>query len=59
MVYQSCVFVLVKDVSWNPESKEFKDVRMIGDHHIFVDSYVESLVLLDKAANSAVTYYGE
>ena len=56
MVYQSCVFVLVKDVSWNPESKEFKDVRMIGDHHIFVDSYVESLVLLDKATNGAVSY---
>ena len=46
-------------VSWNCESKEFKDLRMIGYNNTFVDSYVESLVLLDKAANSAVTYYGE
>ena len=47
---------LVKDVSWNPESKEFKDPRLIGDHNTFVDSYVESLVLLDKATSGAVSY---
>ncbi|XP_030926206.1 F-box/kelch-repeat protein At3g06240-like isoform X1 [Quercus lobata] len=52
------VFVLGKEklVCWNPESKEFKDLRMIGDHDPFIDSYIESLVLLDKAANVAVTY---
>nr|XP_023892803.1 F-box/kelch-repeat protein At3g06240-like [Quercus suber] len=52
------VFVLGegKLVCWNPESKEFKDLRMIGDHYPFIDSYIESLVLLDKAANGAVTY---
>ena len=43
-------------VSWNCESKEFKDLRMIGYNNTFVDSYVESLVLLDKSANNAVTY---
>ena len=43
-------------VSWNRESKEFKDLRMIGYNNTFVDSYVESLVLLDKSANNAVTY---
>ena len=46
----------MKDVSWNPESKEFNDLRLIGDHKTFVDSYVESLVLLDKATNGAVLY---
>ena len=52
------VFVLGKEklVCWNPERKEFKDLRMIGDHDPFIDSYIESLVLLDKAANVAVTY---
>ena len=43
-------------VSWNRESKEFKDLRMIGYNNTFVDSYIESLVLLDKSANNAVTY---
>ena len=41
------VFSEGKLVSWNPESKEFKDHRMIGDHNTFIDSYIESLVLLD------------
>ena len=41
------VFSEGKLVSWNPESKEFKDLRMIGDHNTFIDSYIESLVLLD------------
>ncbi|KAK9987352.1 hypothetical protein SO802_032303 [Lithocarpus litseifolius] len=47
------VFGEGKLVSWNPESKEFKDFRMISDHNPFIDSYTESLVLLDKAANVA------
>uniref|UniRef100_A0A7N2R7C1 F-box domain-containing protein n=1 Tax=Quercus lobata TaxID=97700 RepID=A0A7N2R7C1_QUELO len=38
------------------ESKEFKDLRIIGYENTFVHSFVESLVLLDKAANSAVIY---
>nr|XP_023892823.1 F-box protein At3g07870-like [Quercus suber] len=50
------IFGKGKLVSWNPESKEFKDLRMIGDYYPFIDSYIESLVLLDKAANIAVTY---
>ncbi|XP_023892806.1 F-box protein CPR1 [Quercus suber] len=50
------VFGEGKLVSWNPESKEFKYLRMIGGHGTFIDSYIESLVLLDKAANVAVTY---
>ena len=40
-------------------AKSFKDLRMIGNHNTFIDSYIESLVLLDKAANGAVTYQGE
>ena len=36
-------------------AKSFKDLKMIGDHNTFVDSYVESLVLLDKATNGAVS----
>ena len=50
------VFGEGKLVSWNPESKEFKYLRMIGGHGTFIDSYIESLVLLDKAADVAVTY---
>ena len=50
------VFSEGKLVSWNPESKDFKDLRMIGDHNTSVDSYVESLVLLDEATNGAVSY---
>ena len=49
------VFGEGKLVSWNPESKEFKGPRMIGDHNTFVDSYVEILVSLDKATNGAVS----
>ncbi|KAK9987345.1 hypothetical protein SO802_032296 [Lithocarpus litseifolius] len=50
------VFGEGKLVSWNPESKEIKYLRMIGDDGTFIDSYIESLVLLDKATNVAVTY---
>ena len=33
------VFVLGEEklVCWNPESKEFKDLRMIGDHNPYID----------------------
>nr|XP_023896923.1 putative F-box protein At3g16210 [Quercus suber]POE55373.1 putative f-box protein [Quercus suber] len=43
-------------VSQDLESKEIKDLRIIGYKNTFVDPYVESLVLLDKAANRVVTY---
>ena len=45
-------------VSQDLESQERKDLRITsGCISAFVDSYVESLVLLDKPANSsAVTY---
>ena len=43
-------------VSWNPESQKNKDLRIIGFSFTFVGYYVESLVLLDKTANGAVTY---
>ena len=42
--------------SLNLETREKKDLRISSRTHTFVDSYDESLVLLDKAANSAVTY---
>ncbi|XP_030924259.1 F-box protein At3g07870-like isoform X1 [Quercus lobata] len=45
-----------KLVSQDPESEEIKDLRIIGNKNTFVDPYVESLVLLDKAANRVVTY---
>ena len=38
------------------ETQEKKDLRITSYVYTFVDSYVESLVLLDKAANGAVTY---
>ena len=41
------IFSEGKHVSWNPKSKEFKDLRMIRDHNTFIDSYIKSLVLLD------------
>nr|XP_023899447.1 F-box/kelch-repeat protein At3g06240-like [Quercus suber] len=52
------VFILREGqlVSWNRESKEFKDLRIIGYETTFVHSFVESLVLLDKATNSVVIY---
>ncbi|XP_023873418.2 F-box/kelch-repeat protein At3g06240 [Quercus suber] len=43
-------------VSWNPESQKNKDLGIIGFSFTFVGYYVESLVLLDKTANGAVTY---
>ncbi|KAM4113608.1 hypothetical protein ACJW30_04G008700 [Castanea mollissima] len=43
-------------VSQDFESKENKDLGIIGYKHTFVDPYVESLVLLDKASNGVITY---
>ena len=37
-------------------TQETKDLKLIGYNYNFVDTYVESLVLLDKAANGAITY---
>uniref|UniRef100_A0A2N9ICZ0 F-box domain-containing protein n=1 Tax=Fagus sylvatica TaxID=28930 RepID=A0A2N9ICZ0_FAGSY len=45
-----------KLVSWDLEGKEGKILRITSCMSPFVDSYVESLVLLDKATNGAVTY---
>ncbi|KAF3951642.1 hypothetical protein CMV_022732 [Castanea mollissima] len=44
-----------KLVSRGLETQEIKDLGMAGSYNTFVDSYIESLVLLDKA-NHAVTY---
>ena len=38
------------------ETREKKDLRISSYTHTFVESYDESLVLLEKAANDAVTY---
>ena len=43
-------------VSLDLETQEFKDLRLFGYEYNFVDSYVESLLLLDKATNGAITY---
>lgn len=42
-------------VSLDLETQHIKDLRTIGDKCTFVDSYVESLVLLNKP-NCAFTY---
>ncbi|KAM3690873.1 hypothetical protein ACJW31_09G152400 [Castanea mollissima] len=43
-------------ISQDFESKEIKDLGIIGYKNTFVDPYVESLVLLNKASNGVVTY---
>ena len=43
-------------VSLYLETQEFKDLRLFGYEYNFVDSYVESLLLLDKATIGAITY---
>ncbi|XP_030927838.1 F-box protein CPR1-like isoform X1 [Quercus lobata] len=43
-------------ISLDLETREIKDLRIIGCKKTIVDYYVESLVLLDKAANSEDTY---
>nr|POE71720.1 f-box protein cpr30 [Quercus suber] len=40
----------------DPEAREIKDLRIMGDKETIVDYYVESLALLDKAASSEDTY---
>ena len=46
-------------VSWNPDSQKIKNLKINGFHNTLVGSYVESLVLLDKAADGVVTYLGK
>nr|XP_023885751.1 uncharacterized protein LOC111997851 [Quercus suber] len=43
-------------VSWNPDTQKIKDIEINRFCCTLVGSYVESLVLLDKASNSVVTY---
>ena len=43
-------------VSWNPNSQKIKNLKINGFHNTVVGSYVESLVLLDKATDCVVTY---
>ena len=43
-------------VSWNPDSQRIKDIEINGFCCTLVGSYVESLVLLDKASNSVFIY---
>ena len=40
----------------NLETQEIKDLGIVGYKHTIANSYVESLVLLDKAVNGAVAY---
>nr|POF24519.1 f-box protein [Quercus suber] len=44
------------EIREDPEAQEFKDLRIMGYKETIVDYYVESLVLLDKAASSEDTY---
>ncbi len=43
-------------VSMDLENQKMKDLRIDSSVSSFIDSYVESLLLLDKPANVAVTY---
>nr|XP_023873345.1 F-box protein At3g07870-like [Quercus suber]POE84727.1 f-box protein [Quercus suber] len=43
-------------MSQDLKTQEIKDLKLIGYNYNFVDAYVESLVLLDKAANGAIAY---
>ena len=38
-------------ISWNPDSQKIKNLEISSYNFTFVGSYVESLVLLDKAIN--------
>ena len=40
----------------NLETQEIKDLGIVGCKHTVANSYVESLVLLDRAVNGAVAY---
>ena len=46
-------------VSWNPDSQNIKNLEINGDIHTLCGSYVESLVLFDKATKGVVTYWGK
>jgi len=43
-------------VSWYVDTQMIKDIEIDGFCCTLVGSYVESLVLLDKASNSVVSY---
>ena len=43
-------------VSWNADTQMIKDIEIDGFYCTPVGSYVESLVLLDKASNSVASY---
>ena len=43
-------------ISWNPDSQNVKNLKINGSHKTFLSSYVESLVLLDKANKGVVTH---
>nr|XP_023884337.1 F-box/kelch-repeat protein At3g23880-like [Quercus suber]XP_023884338.1 F-box/kelch-repeat protein At3g23880-like [Quercus suber] len=43
-------------ISWNPDSQNVKNLEINGSHKTFFGSFVESLVLLDKATKGVVTY---
>nr|XP_023884327.1 uncharacterized protein LOC111996579 [Quercus suber]POE70680.1 f-box protein [Quercus suber] len=43
-------------VTWNPDSQNIKNLGINGYFDTFFGSYVESLVLLDKANKGVVTY---
>uniref|UniRef100_A0A2N9HXQ6 F-box domain-containing protein n=1 Tax=Fagus sylvatica TaxID=28930 RepID=A0A2N9HXQ6_FAGSY len=45
-----------KHVSMDLENQKMKDLMLDSSVSYFIDSYVESLLLLDKPANVAVTY---
>ncbi len=45
-----------KHVSMDLENQKMKDLMIDSSASSFIDSYVESLLLLDKPANVAVTY---
>ena len=46
-------------ISWNPDSQNVKNLEINGSHKTFFGSYVESLILLDKATKGVVTYLGK
>ena len=45
-------------ILWNPNCQKIKNLEIIGYHYTFVVSYVESLALLDKAANDIPRKHG-
>ena len=43
-------------ISWNLDSQNVNNLEINGSHKTFFGSYVESLILLDKATKGVVTY---